>query len=227
MSLVSALMLSSVPIGILLWIGRRDHWARYRSRRDLLDDCARLFDRYALTHGDDGFPRLSGRSGTRNIDVRLISDTMTIRRLPQLWLQVTVLERIPGASGFAVLVRPSGYDFYSLTAGFHHVIETPASFPQEVIVRGEDQRSVHMVEKMAPALAAILSDPRVKEIAVTPRGLRVIRQAAEGRRGDYLLLRQAVFDEAAVSAETLATVLDQIQTLGDAANAPTKVKEPA
>ncbi len=225
MSLVSALLLSSVPIGILLWIGRRDHSARHRSRKDLLDDCARLFDRYALTHGDDGFPRLSGRSGTRNIDVRLISDTMTIRRLPQLWLQVTVLERLPGVSGFAVLVRPSGYDFYSLTTGFHHVIETPASFPQELIVRGEDPRSVHLFEKLVPALATILSDPRMKEIAVTSQGLRVIRQAAEGRRGDYLLLRQAVFDEAAVSADTLANVLDQIQILSDAAKPLLRVKE--
>lgn len=225
MSLVSALLLSSVPIGILLWIGRRDHWERQRSRRDLLDDCTRLFDRYTLTHDNDSFPRLSGRCGSRNVDVRLLSDTMTIRRLPQLWLQVTVLENLPDVSGFAILVRPSGYDFYSLTAGFHHVIEVPESFPQEIIARGEDARSERLFEKLAPTLASILSDPRVKEIAVTSKGLRIMRQDAEGRRGDYLLLRQAVFDDAAVSADALATVLDQIHTLSDAAKPAPRVKE--
>lgn len=227
MSLVSALLLSSVPIGILLWIGRRDHWTRQHSRRGLLDDCIPLFDRYELTHGDDNFPRLSGRSGTRKIDIRLLSDTMTIRRLPQLWLQVTVLEHLPDVSGFAILVRPSGYDFYSLTAGFHHVIEPPPSLPQEILARGEDARSVRLFEKLAPTLASILSDPLVKEVAVTSKGLRIIRQNAEGRRGDYLLLRQAVFDDAMVSAETLATTLEQIQALRDDAVTPARgVKEP-
>ena len=57
MSLVSVLLLSSVPLAILLWIGQRDHSARHRSRGALLDNCASLFDRYALTHDGDGFPR--------------------------------------------------------------------------------------------------------------------------------------------------------------------------
>ena len=57
------------------------------------------------------------------------------------------------------------------------------------------------------------SDPRVKEIAVTREGMRIIRQADEGRRGDYLLLRQAVFDNASVSAEDLDAVLREIDAL--------------
>jgi hypothetical protein len=199
--------------GSLVWLARRDHKALRASRVGLLDDCARLFDRYALTHGDDGFPRLSGRRGARNVDVRLISDTMTIRRLPQLWLQVTVLDRLDVRSGVVVLVRPSGCEFYSLTASFHHVLDTPPSFPSEVIVRGSDPGAEKLLEKLTPSMAAILEDPRVKEIAVTPQGLRLIRQAGEGRRGEYLLLRQAVFDRAGVSAEALDGALDEIETL--------------
>jgi hypothetical protein len=225
--LLPTLVLLTATLGLLTWLAVRDHGARHRSRRGLLDDCARLFDRYALTHGGDGFPRLSGRSGTRNVDVRLISDTMTIRRLPQLWLQVTVLERLPQVSGLAVLVRPSGYEFYSLTAGFHHVIEAPDFFPRELIVRGKDAKSAVLFEKLAPAMAGILSDPRVKEIAVTSNGLRIVRQAAEGRRGDYLLLRQAVFDEAAVAADTLEAALGQIDALREALTSREKAEAPA
>jgi hypothetical protein len=226
-SLVSTLLLFAVPVGALFWIALRDHWARQQSRRGLLDDCARLFDRYALTHGDDSFPRLSGRSGVHNVDVRLISDTMTIRRLPQLWLQVTALDRLEGVSGLAVLVRPSGYEFYSLTSGFHHVIELPDYFPRELIVRGKDPQSARLFEKLAPVMADILSDPRIKEIAVTAQGMRIIRQAGEGRRGDYLLLRQAVFDEAAVSADTLQTALNQIEALSNAIKSEHGLRVPA
>jgi hypothetical protein len=209
-----------IIVGPLTWLALRDHKALRATRTGLLDDCARLFDRYALTHGGDSFPQLSGRSGTRNVDVRLISDTMTIRRLPQLWMQVTVLHRFENVSGVAVLVRPSGYEFYSLTAGFNHVLETPSSFPSEVIVRGETPNAKIHFEKLAPSMAVILQDPRVKEIAVTRQGLRIIRQADEGRRGEYLLLRQAVFDQATVSAEQLDAVLDEIETLRAAVETP-------
>ena len=53
----------------------------------------------------------------------------------------------------------------------------------------------------------------MKEIAVTREGMRIIRQADQGRRGEHLLLRQAVFDKAGVSAETLESVLAEIETL--------------
>ena len=210
MPLVSNLAILFAIVGPLTWLAVRDHRARQMSRRGLLDDCTRLFDRHALTHDGDSFPRLSGRCATRNVDVRLISDGMTIRRLPQLWLQVTVLERLDVESELAVLVRPSGYEFYSLTSGFDHIIEVPPSFPREVIVRGRSSRAERLFERTAGTMAEILADPRVKEIAVTREGMRIIRQADEGRRGDYLLLRQAVFDNASVSAEDLDAVLREI-----------------
>lgn len=222
MSLVSTVLLFACPLTILGWIAMRDHRARSANRRALLADCARLFDRYALTHEGDSFPRLSGRIGARNVDVRLVCDTMTIRRLPQLWLRVTVLERLQGVSGLAILVRPSGYEFYSLASDFHHVIEPPADFPRELIVRGKDARSDNVFVKLAPAVAAILSDPLVKEIAVTPEGFRIVRQASEGKRGDYLLLRQAVFDETAVPAAVLETALNDIDTLRRSLEIPAK-----
>ncbi|HML42165.1 MULTISPECIES: hypothetical protein [Hyphomicrobium] len=221
MSSLSTALISFIAIvGPLTWLALRDHKALRASRAGLLDDCARLFNGYALTHSGDSFPKLSGRCDRRNVDIRLISDTMTIRRLPQLWLQVTVLEKVQGSTGLAVLVRPSGYEFYSLTPQFPYILETPPEFPPEVIIRGENARAEKLLEKLAKPMAAILADPRVKEIAVTREGLRIIRQAGEGRRGEYLLLRQAVFDEAAVSADQFQSVLAEIDTLRTAIENP-------
>ena len=67
-------------------------------------------------------------------------------------------------------------------------------------MRGAGRNPQALLDRMAPTLGAILADPRIKEIAVTPKGLRLVRQAGEGRRGEHLLLRQAVFDDAAVTA---------------------------
>jgi hypothetical protein len=212
-SLVQAILIAAVIAGILGFIAVRDHKAMRGSRRGLLDRCLPLFDRYTHKECGDSFPQLSGRVGDQNVDVRLICDTMTMRRLPQLWLQVTVLHEMQGITGFAVLVRPSNYEFYSMTGNFDHVIEPPPSFPSEVIVRADGPYGSVFFDRLAPTLAVILADPKVKEIAVTRRGIRIIRQAAEGRRGEHLLLRQAVFDHATVEAETLGGMLADIRRL--------------
>jgi hypothetical protein len=183
------------------------------SRRDLLDGCLAMLDDGNIQLEHDDFPRLKGQWRGRPIDVQLIPDTMTLRRLPQLWLSTTWLAPIPVAGAFAALVRHSGYEFYGLTSQFEHRLEPPAGLPAEIIIRGRDARSQVLLDRMQAPLAAIFSDPLVKEVDVTPNGLRIIRQACEGRRGEHLLLRQAVFDGAQVSTSDLERVLSQLEEL--------------
>lgn len=210
MSLFGILTLGAA-VGSLAGWAVRDHRAQVMRRRRLLDDCTKLFDAHTLSHGGDGFPRIRGTRDGRNLDVQLLSDGMTIRRLPQLWMQITELDALPiGGNGFAVLVRPSGYEFFSLTDGFHHIIEVPGSFPDECIVRGESAGAEHVFGQLVAPLSATLADPRVKEIAVTRNGLRIIRQVDEGRAGDYLLLRQAAFERSDIPG---AVFLDMLQRL--------------
>jgi len=61
-----------------------------------------------------------------------------------------------------------------------------------------------------------LADPRVKEIAVTRNGLRIIRQVDEGRPGDYLLLRQAAFERLDVPSVVFLDVLEQLRVIHSA-----------
>ena len=213
MSFVTTILIGLAIVGTLGYLAQRDHRRAFRGRVSLLNTCKSVLDDARLTHGGDGFPRLAGRYRGLDVDVQLICDTMTMRRLPQLWLQVTVMERRPDIAGFAALVRPSGYEFYSLTANFDHVIDPPPLFPQEIIVRGESPRAARTFDQVAAPMAAILADPCVKEVAVTRDGLRITRQDAEGRRGEHLLLRQAVFDDAEVPAELLESTLAEIEAL--------------
>lgn len=199
----------------------REHRAVRAARRGLLDGCAGMLAGARLTHGGDDFPRLVGTRGGRAVQVDLIPDTMTIRRLPQLWLSVTAIEKQPSISGLAILARPAGTEFYSLTAHFHRRLEPPAGFPAEVLIRGSDAGAQRFLEHAAVPLSAILSDPRVKEVAITGQGLRIIRQAGEGRRGEHLLLRQAMFDRANVAAADLEQLLTSIEVLrGAVASSP-------
>lgn len=199
----------------------REHRRLRASRRALLQDCTGVLDAGVITYGGDDFPGLSGSWRGRPAHVRLIPDTLTIRRLPQLWLSVTWLAPMPQRAAFAALQRHSGYEFYGLTAGFEHRLEPPPGLPTEMLIRGNGPDAQRLLDRMAAPLRAIFADPLVKEVAVTPKGLRIVRQADEGRRGEHLLLRQAVFDNAQVPPADIERALEQMAELRGATAATT------
>lgn len=209
-------ILMIVGLVTVVWMAMRDHSALRNSRRGILDDCKLNVDGARITHGGDDFPSLHGSWRGRRVHAAIIPDTMTIRRLPQLWLSFTLFEERPDLPEFAVLVRPAGTEFYSLTSQFDHRLDTPRGFPYEVLLRGNGQAAQALLNRTSAVLARILSDPKVKEVAVTSRGLRLVWQAGEGRRGEHLLLRQSVFDGDGVRAQDFAYLLDQMQALSSA-----------
>lgn len=212
------LLIAATGAATVSYMAVRDHRAANKARRCLLDDCAAVFDRAEVSHGEDGFPHLSGSHRGRWVQIQLFLDTLTIRRLPQLWLSTTLLERNPGLPGMAILVRHNGSEFYSLTSHFDERMEPPAGFPQEVLIRGEPGADALLAE-LAPMLSEILKDPRVKEIDITERGLRITWQACEGKRGEHLLLRQSVFVNAQVQRADVARILEQLSAMSVIVNA--------
>lgn len=197
-------------------VAMREHVKVMASRRNLLDRCAALLSNAVIRHGGDGFPMLEGFRGNRFIRVELVPDTMTIRRLPQLWLKLTRIEVRHGLPEFSVLVRPSGTEFYSLTHEHPRALEPPHGLATEAIVRGDRPASQLMLDTVAPALRRMFADPRMKEVAATGRGLRLIWQAAEGHRGEHLLFRQCRFENAHVNPEVFAARLAELDNLSAA-----------
>jgi hypothetical protein len=220
--LMTVLTATLIGLGISGAVGAlaaREHRLLRATRRSLLDPCAHVLDGAEIRHGGDGFPSLTGVRRGRHVHVEMIPDTIVPRRLPQLWLSITLLDALAEAPSLAILVRPAGYEFYSLTGRLTYALDAPAALPQEVLVRGPDARAEQLLRQVTLPLATALADPRVKEIAITARGLRIIWQAGEGRRGEHLLLRQAVFDGAEVQAGTLIKLLEALETLRSAIGA--------
>ena len=85
--------------------------------------------------------------------------------------------------------------------------------PWECLVRGETDKSEDTLARIAPEAGKILSDPKVKEIAATKRGVRIVTQLAEGKRGQHLLLRQCDFEGAALSPQLLDTIVSNLGKL--------------
>jgi hypothetical protein len=194
-------------------LAMRDHRRAIQSRRGLLNSCRGVLADERWTAGGDGFPSLEGRAHGRPVAAKLIPDTMVVRRLPQLWLSVTMKHRIPHAPAVSIIARYTGNEFYASALDLPQRIDPPAGFPLDVMIRGEGAGASRMCQNLAPALAKLLADVRVKEIILAPNGVRIIRQAAEGRRGEHLLLRQAVFDECDIKRSDFVLALSDLACL--------------
>lgn len=194
---------------VLANIAIRDHRRAVSARRGLLDQCLGVLDDEQWSASGDGFPMLEGRANGQFVRAALIPDTMVMRRLPQLWLSVTVLEAQPGSPSLSVLARHMGNEFYAATLDLPRRVEPPAGLPFDVLIRGDGARAADLCRRLAPAFAKILEDARVKEIALTEKGVRIIRQVAEGSRGEHLLLRQAVFGDAPIDGAAFAQTLEE------------------
>jgi hypothetical protein len=198
----------------LAWLAHRERQTIRGRRRAILDPIVPLFDAPLLTTDGAGIPSLEGRYQGLDLKLNLIPDTMTIKRLPQLWLSVTTIQPLPIAdAGIAILIRPSGADFYSLTEKMAERFDPPSRLPWESLVRGETGKSAGTLALLAPEAARILADPKVKEIAVTKRGARIVYQLSEGKRGQHLLLRQCDFEGAQLSPGLLEAIVKDLETI--------------
>jgi hypothetical protein len=203
--MITTIAFSAFIAASCVWMGKRviaDHRAALAQRRGLLDEAASLFSSARISFAADHFPILIGRiEDGRQAKIELIADTMVTRRLPQLWLRVTLSEagerRGPT---IGALARPTGAEYYSLV---HEMPEwmTPPATDASLLMRGDGRATAWQIERVSAVFRGIFADTAVKEAVISPRGSRVIRQAAQGERGAHLLLRQIRFPVTAISPD--------------------------
>ncbi len=194
-------------------MARRERRATLAHRTTIFDGCLAAFEETRKTIGRDGFPKIEGRIDGRSVTLKAIPDSLTTKRLPQLWVCVTLKAQLPIESDVAVLVRPTGAEFFALTHRLRARPSVPPSWPGEAMLRGSRLGAQGLVEVIEAPVAALLADPKVKEVAVTRRGLRIVYQMDQGKRGEYLLLRQCVFADSELPPATLASLLEHLMAI--------------
>ncbi len=182
--------------GILYAMARRDHQGAALWRAHLMDRIASTLPEARLAMRPDGFPALAGRlPDGRQLSTELIADTLVFRRLPQLWLIVTISENMDDSGpSIGGLSRPMGAEFYALVPGLPRLLQLPDGAGSNLLVKGSDDITAAAAHRLVDELACLFDDDQaLKEILATPRLTRIVRQAAEGQRGAHLLLRQTRF----------------------------------
>jgi hypothetical protein len=143
-----------------------------------------------------------------------VVDTIAVRKLPSLWLRVTVRVAIPFAGVCDVMARAHNVEFYSPFGDLDHGIVLPAGWPDHLTVKTDDPDAMPPAALLAPHIR-VFEDERMKVLLVTSRGVRLVRQVAQGSRAEYMVLRQAAFGPVVVPRALLHTMLDAAVALAE------------
>ena len=204
-----------VAITLLVMLYRRDR-ARLRTQRaQFFDRCLDLFQSYRVTQEGPTYPLLSGSYRSHDIRLEPIIDNMAWRKVPVLWLRVTVLKPNPYNAVMDLLVRPGGVEVYSPSSELDHHLPLPVGWPEQALLSTDNPQSIPPLELITPHMA-VFADAYMKELVVTSRGVRLVRMIWQANRLNYALLREIQFEGTHLDPAVAKTLLDAAIDLADA-----------
>jgi hypothetical protein len=209
-----------LPLGLALaalalWLAGRligETRARTAARAAYFDDLKPLFDGGETRLQPTGFPRMTGRRAGLAFDLQALPDTLTFRKLPALWVLVTLPEPLPLAARLHLMARPSGNEPFTRFADLVQSLPTPACLPAHVAIRTDAADLVPQADLIARH-ADLFQDPLVKELVIAPGGLRIVILAEEADRGRFLIFRDAEMGRSPLPPARIAPLLDRLAAL--------------
>jgi len=212
---VEIVALVALAVAVMAWVYRRDKRRVDAERKVLFDEARGLLTDAEIERSPGDYPKLRGRYRGHVVTIDAVVDTIAVRKLPSVWLRVTVLAAIPFAGVCDVMARSHNVEFYSPFGDLDHGVALPAGWPDHLTVKTDDPGTMPTAALLGPHVG-VFDDPRMKELLVTPKGVRLVRQAAQGSRAEYMVLRQAAFGPVVVPRALLQGMLDAAVTLAEA-----------
>lgn len=209
-----------IPLGLALaalaiWLGLRlirETRARTTTRATYFDAVKPLFDQGETRLQPTGFPRMTGRKGGLAFDLQALPDMLTFRKLPALWVMVTLPEPLPVEATLDLMTRPSGNEPFTRFTSLPQSLPGLPGLPKEVAIRSDDARRVPP-ESLILRHAELFDDPKVKELVISPKGLRIVILAEEADRGRFLIFREAEMGRTPLSPARLKPLIDRLATI--------------
>lgn len=196
------------------WQGRAQRGFAAR-RAALFDDCRELLEAAELAHPGSDYPLLRGLRGGRRILLQALLDHVGYRKVPSLWLVVTADEALPVDGSVDILFRPANIEFYSGIDGLPDRIHLPCDWPPHHMARVGPAGWRPPLAAMRNALGEATDAPDLKEVVVTPRGVRLVVRICDVERSHYMVLRSMLPQIERIPPAWLAYWLDTAARLAD------------
>ena len=193
----------------LLMFGKyqSDAKRKVQARSTVFDDCIGLLQLAQISQDKANLPVLQGNYAGYKIALNIVEDTIAWRKLPPLWLLVKVTANKTSTGSLDVIVRPANNEFYSPSWQWDGNLNIPPNWPQHAIVKYEQIAvDIALLESHVPALFA---DEKMKELLIMPNMVRLTYMAKQADRGEYLILRNAVYSDAPIARHVVESLIKQ------------------
>jgi hypothetical protein len=208
--LIGLLCLAAIVLVAVLL--RRQSLARQNMRARYFEGVMPLFSDLRASLVPTGFPRISGVYQGREFDLQVVPDTLTLRKLPTLWLLVTLPSAQPVKSSLHLMMRPTGVESFSNFATLPRQVNQPRGYPADCAMRSDGDVAPALLDLVARQLA-VLDQDKLKELVITPKGLRLVWLIEEADRGRYLIFRDAEMGRAPLGPPLLTPLLQVLTDL--------------
>ncbi len=212
LAMIALLITLLALLGGLAWATLHQGRQRAFARAAYFDRGKPLFSNLISGWSPTGFARLSGQIDGTTFDMQVMPDTLTYRKLPALWLMVTLPEPMPVRGAFHLMIRPRGVEPFSKFDTMEHQVAVPAGFPPDCAIRCDDLLAIPS-EALLRRHLPLFDDLRMKELVISKQGLRLVWLAEEAARGRYLIFRDAEMGMEPIEAEKLCRLVDALKTL--------------
>ena len=198
-------------MGVCLYkLYQRDHVKTIQAKLHLFDDCMDVLKEAKLNPQGLDFPKLRGQYDGYDVLLELVADTLAVRKVPPLWLLVTIKGKSLTKGSLDLIVRPQNNEFYSPAWQWPGHLQAPDNWPAHSMIKYQDDPAdVNVLDKFVPLLFA---DDRTKELLVMPSVLRITYMAKQAERGEYMLMRNSIFNAIPLEKELVQRIImDAIQ----------------
>jgi hypothetical protein len=194
---------------VLLMVGKyqRDAARKTLARSSVFDDCINLLQQAQISQDKANLPVLHGSYDGYKVALSVVEDTLGWRKLPPLWLLIKVSANKTTVGSLDLIVRPANNEFYSPSWQWDGNLSIPTNWPQHAIIKYQQQPvDTALLVAHVPALFA---DKKMKELLITPNMVRLTYMVKQAHRGEYLIMRNAVYDAAPISKEGVEALIKQ------------------
>ncbi|MDZ4142004.1 MAG: hypothetical protein U1C48_08370 [Methylotenera sp.] len=199
-------------MGVLMYRKYR-HDANYKiqARNNVFDECTPLLQQSQKSQDKASLPILHGGYAGYQVALSIVEDTLGWRKIPPLWLLIKVTAKKTSHGTLDMIVRPANNEFYSPSWQWDGNLAIPENWPQHAIIKFQEQ-AVDLA-LLAPYVPALFADLRMKELLITPSMVRLTYMIKQAERGEYLIMRNAVYEDAPISKSVMEVLLKQAITI--------------
>ena len=202
-------LIALVTVMGLLMFGKyqRDAKRKVQARSTVFDDCIGLLQQAQISQDKANLPVLQGSYAGYKIALNIVEDTIAWRKLPPLWLLVKVSANKTIIGSLDIIMRPANNEFYSPSWLWDGNLTIPPSWPQHAIVKY--QQIPVDVALLAAHVPALFADEKMKELLIMPNMVRLTYMAKQADRGEYLIMRNAVYSEMPIDKTIVESLIKQ------------------